>query len=321
LLLFDEAGVIFPKAWNQKMIDSLAYQGGVDKAEEDNRPPTWDIAWQKQRHWNWDIILTAPNIKYIRDDIRQTTESAFKHRNKALFGPMFKGYKEGQHDGQKDGKAYSDFESVRDKRVSALAFELYDSTKTGLFTETLNGFNIFASPRIVILLAVTFGAIYFSLSTGGLTLLPEKINGSEVSSTGNVKNGTRVQEVNNISSQNIVENNKANIKNKDTALADFNALSKAFNTNVNPTHTFIAGKAGRITSGPLDGAIVYISGSAKLGASFFYTLTFVDQRDTNTYLSSDLTNIGYSVEGKDHCSAVLKHNNQAFPITCILISS
>ena len=46
--------------------------------------------------WNWDIILTTPNIGYIRDDIRLTAEKAYLHSNLAVIG--IKGrYKESQH--------------------------------------------------------------------------------------------------------------------------------------------------------------------------------------------------------------------------------
>ncbi|WP_306665996.1 zonular occludens toxin domain-containing protein, partial [Klebsiella pneumoniae] len=45
------------------------------------------------------MVLTTPNISYIRDDIRMTCEMAYKHSNLAVIG--IKGrYKEAQHDAQ-----------------------------------------------------------------------------------------------------------------------------------------------------------------------------------------------------------------------------
>ncbi|MFU3482843.1 zonular occludens toxin domain-containing protein, partial [Pseudomonas aeruginosa] len=59
----------------------------------------WLDAWTRHRHFNWDIILTTPNIAYIRDDIRMTAEKAYLHSNLAVIGIRGR-YKESQHSAQ-----------------------------------------------------------------------------------------------------------------------------------------------------------------------------------------------------------------------------
>ncbi|RMO84683.1 hypothetical protein ALQ33_200048 [Pseudomonas syringae pv. philadelphi] len=62
----------------------------MDAAKAADRPMNFLDAWTRHRHWNWDIILTTPNIKYVHTDIRQTSEAAYQHSNLMLLGKWLK---------------------------------------------------------------------------------------------------------------------------------------------------------------------------------------------------------------------------------------
>jgi len=325
LILLDEAGVIFPKIWDKRQIESLNNPLGLDGCNKIGRPFNWNTAWQKQRHYNWDIVLTAPNIKYIRDDIRMTCESAYKHRNKALFGPMFKGYKEALHDAQKDGKSFTDFESIKDKRISPLTFSLYHSTQTGRFTDTFNGFNVFASPRVIILVSVAVGCAGWAFSKSGDGFLPPVFDNPTAVPTNIKKDSLPVPVSIEDSSSEVTQDNiqsskgGAPISNEDI----FKSLSHTFSHNHSSTDNdgpVISNKAGRIISGPLEGSTIYISGSGRSASGYIYTLSFVNSGQVSTYLSTDLKNIGYEIKPYDHCAAEIKYKKFQTKLTCITIS-
>ncbi|EZN80132.1 zonular occludens toxin domain-containing protein, partial [Pseudomonas aeruginosa] len=98
-LIFDETQLLFPKSWREKDLERFDYPGGPEAAHAADRPMGWLDAWTRHRHFNWDIVLTTPNISYIRDDIRMTCEMAYKHSNLAVIGIPGR-YKEAQHDAQ-----------------------------------------------------------------------------------------------------------------------------------------------------------------------------------------------------------------------------
>lgn len=174
-LIFDETQILFPKSWREKDLEQFDYPGGIEQAKEADRPTSWLDGWTRHRHWNWDVVLTTPNIRYIRDDIRLTCEKAYLHANLALIG--IKGrYKEAMHDAQ-ENRPQSDGSSIVElKKISAATFKLYDSTATGQVRDTSAGKNLLFSPKILGLLGfiALLGYSIFSggsadLFTGGLT--------------------------------------------------------------------------------------------------------------------------------------------------------
>ncbi|MEZ6936936.1 zonular occludens toxin domain-containing protein, partial [Aeromonas sp. S19(2024)] len=84
--LVDEVQRVFPPAWRQSDLDKLNYPGGPDKAKEDGRPETIDVAFDMHRHHNWDFVLTTPNIKKVHQVIRSAAETAIRHTNMAILG-------------------------------------------------------------------------------------------------------------------------------------------------------------------------------------------------------------------------------------------
>lgn len=151
-IIFDEAQLIFLKSWRDSDLKKFDYPGGTAAAKRDDRPINWLDGWTRHRHWNWDIILTTPNIGYIRDDIRMTSEKAYLHSNLAVVG--IKGrYKESQHSAQ-ENRPPAARTIVELKKIKQETFRLYESTSTGTVSDTIAGKSIFKQPKILALLAL-----------------------------------------------------------------------------------------------------------------------------------------------------------------------
>lgn len=179
-LIFDEPQTIFLKKWSDKALEQFDFPGGPDAAKAADRPCDFLDAWTRHRHWNWDVVLCTPNIRYLRDDIRHTSEMAYLHTNLGVLGQAMKillraDYKEVMHNAQDnrpsaDGKNIVHFRKI-DKRV----FKLYDSTATGQHRDTFTGQSLLGSPKILLpvgFLAVVLAVMYqrtgFSLASDGI---------------------------------------------------------------------------------------------------------------------------------------------------------
>lgn len=179
-LIFDETQILFPKAWRDSDLRQFDFPGGLEAAKEADRPTGWLDAWTRHRHWNWDVVLTTPNIRYIRDEIRLTCEKAYLHANLALLGSTFKkllrkDYKEAMHDAQ-ENRPTSGETIVQLKRIEPRTFALYESTATGSTRETTAGLSLFSSPKLLIGLACIALAIGYAFNSGGVSILTCGIN-------------------------------------------------------------------------------------------------------------------------------------------------
>ena len=171
-LIFDETQILFPKSWRDKDLEQFDYPGGIEKAKEADRPTSWLDGWTRHRHWNWDVVLTTPNIRYIRDDIRLTCEKAYLHANLALIGVKGR-YKEAMHDAQ-ENRPHSDGSSIVElKKISASTFKLYESTSTGTVRDTAAGKNLLLSPKVLGLLGFIAALLYSVFSGGSASLFTD----------------------------------------------------------------------------------------------------------------------------------------------------
>ncbi|MBB4867113.1 zona occludens toxin [Pseudomonas nitritireducens] len=168
-LIFDETQLLFPKSWREKDLEKFDYPGGPEAAHAADRPMGWLDAWTRHRHFNWDIVLTTPNISYIRDDIRMTCEMAYKHSNLAVIGIPGR-YKEAQHDAQLN-RPPADGTIVEYKRIKKQTFALYQSTATGKTQDTKAGKSLLRSPKLVFLLALLACTIGFVSYMGPLKVV------------------------------------------------------------------------------------------------------------------------------------------------------
>lgn len=188
-LIFDEAQTLFPKKWTDKYLERFDFPATQDSVDEHgnhvpalnsqdaahaaDRPMNFLDAWTRHRHWNWDVILTTPNIKYVHPDIRDTSEAAYQHSNLKLLGAALKflvgkDYKEAMHSANENKAPTDGSNIVQLRKIDKRVFKLYDSTATGLHRDTMAGKNALASPRVLILLTVLvgiFGTLYYRHGT------------------------------------------------------------------------------------------------------------------------------------------------------------
>jgi zona occludens toxin len=308
LLLFDEAGVNFPKRWRESDLQTLNYPpiidgdhqiSGMDAAAAAGRPYDWIEAWEKHRHYNWDIVLSAPNIKSLRDDIRNTTEGAYKHKNRALLGPLFKGsYKEGYHDATTNGVSQSDFFVIKNKRIKPAVFGLYDSTKTGKAQDTLNGFNLFTHPKVLLLLAVAFLPIGWAFYNGLPSIFSEAPPAA-------------VQ----------TPNPAPKAAPDPVQVATFNDLESRFQTlNGVPDSGLLDGKNS--LDHPLKGFSAKISGYAYQPSTdhYFYQFQVNSDQGSRYYTVEDLQRFGYAVKAESECSLKIIYNGARYSLGCFTVT-
>lgn len=313
LLLFDEAGVMFPKRWTQKDLSALSYPettteegvllSSVDAASAVDRPCYWNEAWEMHRHYNWDIVLSAPNIKLLRDDIRATTEGAYKHRNKALLGPMFKGYKEGYHSAASNGTSMSDLEVIKDKRISELTFSLYDSTKTGIFSSTLNGFNAFTHPKILFFMAIAVSAFAYALVGSG---------------------GKKPWDLVDSASPPVAVQTPAGAVAVDKKSDDVDLKSR-FDSLADLPPSRISSRKSAVVADvehPFHGYNVKITGYAYQPAikKYFYQVTVFNEDESIAFTNTDLEDYGYKINPDSSCRMKLRYRLHSFDINCFSVA-
>jgi zona occludens toxin len=173
LLIIDEAQTIYPDRADFKLEhldkvplpkqDSLPFPLDDFTTEiAEGRPHDIRTAFDKQRHYNWDIFLTTTNISKIKSDIRQSSEWAYRHRSLSEVSRFFKGqWYEHQHDTENNGKSESHRQGApkrykADKRV----FNCYRSTATGDHIASQAGTSLFGDGAIKFKLAVVFIALF-----------------------------------------------------------------------------------------------------------------------------------------------------------------
>lgn len=186
LLVIDEAQMIYPDRADFKLehLDKVVYTDSIIEPLRDSssiidsgllpividdltntikegRPHDCFTAFDKHRHYNWDIYLSTPNIAKVKRDIREVAEYAYRHRSLSDISRLFKNqWYEHQHDPENNGK--SDTQRIgspkryhADKRV----FNCYSSTTTGNHIASKAGTGVFSDGAIRFKFAVVFIAI------------------------------------------------------------------------------------------------------------------------------------------------------------------
>ncbi|MCC2604091.1 zonular occludens toxin domain-containing protein [Planctobacterium marinum] len=127
--VIDEVQRIFPPKWTEKDLRLLDYPENQDHLPEtDRRPETIHVAWDMQRHYNWDFVFTTTNIKKVHEMARVMAKVAVRHVNMGLW----RFYKTVEHDSESNGKTAASITTVRFwQYVPKKIFELYASTITG----------------------------------------------------------------------------------------------------------------------------------------------------------------------------------------------
>lgn len=176
--LLDEIQEIYPRSFRDSHVNALNYPGGLDAATAAGKPSTLALAFEKHRHYNWDMVVTTPHINKVHQLVRGCSEGGYKHKNLAVLGSLFKGrYVEGYHPADTNGKT-SDFYNIQRKSIKSYVFDLYKSTATGKATDTTAGQSIFKNAKVLGLLLLV-GALIAFLST---LPVPKAISGGAASS-------------------------------------------------------------------------------------------------------------------------------------------
>lgn len=163
-LLIDEAQSFWPSEMRASDWKPFDLPGGVDAARIQGRPRDYADAWTRHRHFNWDVVLTTPDIKLFHGKIRSVSETAYLHKNQAVIGLRGR-YLEGMHLASKNGNA-SDFFIVRGRKIPKWVFDLYQSTSTGVVSDTNAGTPIWRNPKIAGLLIFLAVLLVFLISRG-----------------------------------------------------------------------------------------------------------------------------------------------------------
>lgn len=200
LIVLDEIQLIHKKSWREKELNEFILRvndngqerlATEEEAEQLKQPYDMLTAFTMHRHFNWDIVFTTPNIKYLRDDIRGTTETAYRQANGALLGSLTAGkFKRSMHDADLNRPPSDSL--VQTLKINQKSFACYQSTSTGKVQDTRAGTNIFKSPRLLLALACSLGGFAYAFGSGGFAALdnssaievindPVKLNANVVS--------------------------------------------------------------------------------------------------------------------------------------------
>lgn len=297
-LLVDEAQKVWRKSWRDSDLKQFDYEGGPDKAEEDGQPPDFDTAFEKHRHYNWDMVLTTPDIRLIRPDIRGCSEGAFKHKNQALVG--FGGrYLEGFHMAEDTGTE-ANFLNVVQKKVPKYVFELYQSTTTGQFRDTQAGTSIFKNPKFLFLVAFLLVVIILVFNAGMPSFWKGRSNESK-----------RIQEVPVSDSVAGLQNNKNDLVVNQTSVKGGVASAD-----------IPVGGAGSSVINNLTGKGIWYLGSMFKEFSgskqkvYLFEVTGEDETHGAMIDSSAFERLGYEIKNMGSCLISLKKSGQEIFARC-----
>ncbi|MCQ8183472.1 hypothetical protein NP603_20335 [Methylomonas sp. SURF-1] len=195
LVLIDEAQRIYPdrRDFKKESLDTRIAPPGFEVQElaveiEDEytgeryfvyRPENVDTAFDMQRHFQWDVYLSTPNINKIKDFIREVAEVAYRHKSLSgklpdwlakLLG-LHNAWYEFQHDAENNGKAATHLVGApRKYKADERIFKCYQSTATGEHTQSKAGQSVFGDPKLKMVLAVlvlALGSLLWSALFGG----------------------------------------------------------------------------------------------------------------------------------------------------------
>ncbi|MDP2098592.1 MAG: zonular occludens toxin domain-containing protein [Methylobacter sp.] len=122
-----------------------------------HRPEDVFTAFDMQRHFQWDVHLSTPNIAKIKSPIREVAECAYRHKSLGGKLPLFfkNTWYEFQHDAENAGKfANQIVGKPRKYKADEKIFACYQSTATGEHTESNADQSIFGDPKLKLLLFV-----------------------------------------------------------------------------------------------------------------------------------------------------------------------
>lgn len=169
LIVMDEIQQIYPLRADFKLESLDKFQPAPEdvfdeKMISEGRPEDVFVAYDKQRHYNWDIYASTTHISKVKKEIRQVTEWAYRHRDVSSMLPWWKHtWIEHQHDPENTGKsaasrAGAPTRYTADPRI----FSCYQSTATGEHSVTKVGRSIFSDVKVLFYIVVVTACIGWS---------------------------------------------------------------------------------------------------------------------------------------------------------------
>lgn len=176
LIIIDEIQQIYPDRTDFKLtsLDKFYPELGdiiYDLGQcPEPRPEDVYTAYDKQRHFNWDVFASTTNIAKVKKEIRQVSDWAYRHRSTSGLLPWKKHtWYEHQHDAETSGKSKTHVVgSPTEYRADERYFKCYDSTATGEHVKSTTGRSIFSDKKLqavalVFVLSVCF--MIYSISS------------------------------------------------------------------------------------------------------------------------------------------------------------
>lgn len=173
MILIDEAQRVYPDRRDFKLesLDKPIIPQGfipekIEVITEDGstvgRPEDVFTAYDMQRHFNWDVYMSTPNIAKIQKPIREVAEYAYYHKSLSGKIPfLFKDtWYEFKHDAENNGrtKAVQIGNPIKYK-ADTRVYKCYQSTVTGKHTVSQADQSIFKDTALQIKLGAVFIAI------------------------------------------------------------------------------------------------------------------------------------------------------------------
>jgi zona occludens toxin (predicted ATPase) len=154
-IFIDELQEIYPARRDFKMTSLDVYVPDAGEVIEksstgEDRPRDIFVAFDKQRHYNWDIYGSTTNIAKVKKEIRQCAEWAYRHRSMVGVLPWKKNsWREHQHDPEYSGKSKSHVAGTPvEYKADPRVFRCYSSTATGNHVESNAGRSILSDPKL-----------------------------------------------------------------------------------------------------------------------------------------------------------------------------
>lgn len=295
--VIDEVQRVFPPKWTERDLAKLNYLESQDHLPEDERKPeTIHVAWDMQRHHNWDFVFTTTNIKKVHDMARLMAKVAVRHVNVGLW----RFYKTVEHDAESNGKTAASITSVKlFNFVPSRIFQLYASTTTGTFENTEPRTPFYKDFKIVSLVLILVCLWVYVLNKPTAKVFSENkskvVQTDEVNSPkdGNVKSG-KVDSKNTVTKDTNIRSGSQNIE-----------LSNYITNVKNVPATYMS----QFTQ-------FFINGYSKTSNSVTITYTAY-MGETKYRLNSDtLRNYGVTSMLMGECLAELKFSETSLYVFC-----
>ena len=170
MIIIDEVQQVYPDRRDFKLESLDHYQPEPNEIVEEiglpeGRPEDVFTAYDKQRHYNWDIYLSTPNIAKVKKEIREVSEWAYRHRDLSGLLPWYQHrWTEHQHDPETSGKAASHRVGTPTQyQADARVFACYASTATGQHVKSKAGRTILQDRKLLSMLVLIVACILFAI--------------------------------------------------------------------------------------------------------------------------------------------------------------